>query len=751
MDIFKYFLLFTIVACSVELFAQKAAKVRLEKENTSTSKVQGNLSYPIDGTPIIESKNIEVRKYFKNNPEALKTTKLKKANWSFTVGAQKSWYAYNLINDTRYQSSFTCRAVGAHCYIFVEDSIWGTRVNQTAVDSVLNAFGVRTPANPDEGVYEMDVGAFGSPPDVDNDPRIIILILNIRDGYNGQGGYEAGYFDSYNETTLPESNEAEVYYLDANPVDLNTKSGLQNAMSTTAHEFQHMINFNYHYNNPQLTFINEGCSMLAELYCGYPISDQSLYENEANYYLFGWRGSDNTLVLNDYSRAQRFFLYYWDHFGIGIFKYIVQAPYDGINLLNYSLQQDEQTLTFTDAFIDWLIANSLDDKSYNTYYGYSYPNLTKAHAITYYDPNASGEDSLYNLASDYITFTGGSNLKITFSSTSSSVIVKAIELGLGTRQVTDVLLNNEFDVNEYGSTYDSLTFVVINIDQNNKAKYSFKSTGTVTSTVKELRWDNSEPTGYLSLDPNDTVAVTFDAVPGGRLDSVRVGLRWAGSITGGVFKYNSQDFNNPLGKELAGPFTTSISTTPSFPYPVPWSNWSTVDLSSYKFFTDQPFSVAFVIANSSTPEVMITEDPGTDFHNSLTYDAPKGQWLYYVSDSTTYIYLVRAYVTLNAEDTSNVKDTTASKADTFGFALEQNYPNPFNPWTTITFTLKYDEKVSLRVYNVLGKQVADLTEQNYSKGKHSIKFYGTNLSSGVYYYRIETGSFIQTKKMVLIK
>jgi Secretion system C-terminal sorting domain len=748
MNFLKYFSLIVLMMFSINIFAQRTSKISLVKENINSS--VGHITYPLDGTPILESRNAEVREYFKKNPNALNTTKLRKTKWDFTIGAQKNWYAYNFVNDTRYQSSFTCRAIGTHCYIFVEDSLWGTRVNQTAVDSVLSAFDVRTPANPNEGVYEMDVGAFGNPPDIDNDPRIIILILNIKDGFNGLWGYEAGYFDSYNETDLSESNEAEVYYLDADPVDLNTAYGLQTAMATTAHEFQHMINFNYHTTTPQLTFINEGCSMLAELYCGYPIFDQSLYENETNYYLFGWRESNNTLVLNDYSRAQRFFLYFWDHFGIGIFKYIVQSPYDGINLLNYSLQQDGQTLTFNDTFIDWLIANSLDDESYNNYYGYSYPNLTKAYAKTYYNPNASGNDSLYNLAADYIIFTDGRNLKITFSSASSSVIVKAIELGENIKQVTNVPLNSEFDIPDYGTTYDSVTFVIINQDENNKEAYSFKSSGVAISTVKELKWDDTEPTGYLSLDKNDTVAVTFDAVTGGELDSVRIGLRHAGSITGSIFEYNNQFLTNssvttPLGKKLAGPFTASISTTPSYPYPVPWPNWSAVDLSPYKISTNQPFVVAFVIPDPTTPGVMVTEYSGTDFHNSWTYDVSQGRWLYYVSDSTTYLYLIRAYVTLNANDTVSVASGPLE------FTLLQNYPNPFNPWTIIGFTLPGEERVSLKVFNILGQQVADLTEQDYSAGQHNIKFDGTNFSSGIYYYTIKAGAFTQTKKMILLK
>jgi Secretion system C-terminal sorting domain len=739
MRISKYLLIITI-AFSMKTLAQKSASISSVKENIDKG-------IPVDATPILEKNNIEVKKYFQENPGALTKNKLRKVSWNFEIGAKKNWYAYNFVTQSRYLTLFTCRAVGKHCYIFVEDSLWDERVNQEAVDSVLNAFDNRTPANPEMGIYDMDIAAFGEPPDVDGDPRIIILILNIKDGFSGSGGFSAGYFDSYNETSLLTSNKAEIYYVDANPLNLKTMDGLKTAMSTTAHEFQHMINFNYNSSNPQMTFINEGCSMLAELYCGYPIFDQSLYENETNYPLFGWRTNDKTEVLNDYSRAQRFFLYFWDHFGIDIFKYIVQGSNDGIDLLNSALQQDSQTLTFSDIFVDWLVANSLNDKSFNQYYGYDYPNLYKAHATTYYDPNISGGNNLYNLSADYITFSEGRNLKIKFSSSSSSILIKAIELGNNAKNVIDVPLNSELDIPDYGSTYSSVTFVVINSNQSSHVDYTFISSGTVLNTEKELRWDYTEPTGYLSLSKNDTVCVVFDGIKGATLDSIRVALRNKGAINGGVWEYLPNFTETPLNKKLTNSFTASVSTSPSAPYPQPWPNWATVDLSSYKISAAKSFAVAFSIEGPNTPGVMVTEYPGTNGYNSWTYSSEEGRWLYYVSDNnTSYIYLIRAYVSLAVTDTHEIIEESPKE-----FSLSQNYPNPFNPNTTIIFSLPKEEQVSIKVYNQLGQQVAELTNQVYGAGDHKIKFTGGNLSSGVYYYTIKAGSFIQTKKMMILK
>jgi hypothetical protein len=90
------------------------------------------------------------------------------------------------------------------------------------------------------------------------------------------------------------------------------------------------------------------------------------------------------------------------------------------------------------------------------------------------------------------------------------------------------------------------------------------------------------------------------------------------------------------------------------------------------------------------------------------------------------------------------------------FALDQNYPNPFNPSTKIAFRLAVDSKVSLKVFDILGQEVASLVNTNLVAGAHNIDFNASSLNSGVYMYRIEaTGidgtNFVDVKKMILTK
>ncbi len=85
------------------------------------------------------------------------------------------------------------------------------------------------------------------------------------------------------------------------------------------------------------------------------------------------------------------------------------------------------------------------------------------------------------------------------------------------------------------------------------------------------------------------------------------------------------------------------------------------------------------------------------------------------------------------------------------YSLYQNYPNPFNPSTTISFTLPKSSYVTLKVYDVLGREVAELVNDNLQAGSHSINFDASRLSSGTYFYRLQAGDVVQIKKMMLIK
>ena len=93
------------------------------------------------------------------------------------------------------------------------------------------------------------------------------------------------------------------------------------------------------------------------------------------------------------------------------------------------------------------------------------------------------------------------------------------------------------------------------------------------------------------------------------------------------------------------------------------------------------------------------------------------------------------------------------------FRLEQNYPNPFNPTTTIKYSIpsviasgaKQSLGVTLKVYDILGNEVATLVNEQKGAGNYKANFNASNLVSGIYFYKIQAGSFNQVRKMILVK
>ena len=85
------------------------------------------------------------------------------------------------------------------------------------------------------------------------------------------------------------------------------------------------------------------------------------------------------------------------------------------------------------------------------------------------------------------------------------------------------------------------------------------------------------------------------------------------------------------------------------------------------------------------------------------------------------------------------------------FVLTQNFPNPFNPTTTITYQIPGLSFVTLKVYDVLGNEIANLVNEEKPIGGYEVEFNAINLPSGIYFYRLRAGSFVETKKMVLLK
>lgn len=99
----------------------------------------------------------------------------------------------------------------------------------------------------------------------------------------------------------------------------------------------------------------------------------------------------------------------------------------------------------------------------------------------------------------------------------------------------------------------------------------------------------------------------------------------------------------------------------------------------------------------------------------------------------------------------NIGDESSSDVVKYEYSLSDNYPNPFNPSTKITYTIKEKGFVTLRIFDILGREVAELVNEHQTIGRYSVKFEASNLPSGVYIYKLQAGKFASSKKMILTK
>ena len=107
---------------------------------------------------------------------------------------------------------------------------------------------------------------------------------------------------------------------------------------------------------------------------------------------------------------------------------------------------------------------------------------------------------------------------------------------------------------------------------------------------------------------------------------------------------------------------------------------------------------------------------------------------------------------IGAFELSEISDVTLSDESLPKiFNLNQNYPNPFNPITTVQYSIPQRSNVTLKVYDVLGNEIAELVNEEKGMGVYSVSFDASNLASGIYLYKIQAGSFVETKKMILLK
>ncbi|GAB5408730.1 MAG: hypothetical protein BalsKO_10950 [Balneolaceae bacterium] len=174
---------------------------------------------------------------------------------------------------------------------------------------------------------------------------------------------------------------------------------------------------------------------------------------------------------------------------------------------------------------------------------------------------------------------------------------------------------------------------------------------------------------------------------------------------------------------------------------------STIELSKNEDgkVVDKPFDFPYGYNNAVIYPInlSINDNDSGEIDHQLSWSSRAGDGTWSVNPSKW-----QGVAFFNYFDPLSIKEEISGIKD---FKLNQNYPNPFNPTTEISFILKKASGVKLEVFNILGEKVVTLLNRRMNSGLHSVNFDASNLSSGVYMYRIQVGESIQARKMLLMK
>ncbi|NOS86647.1 MAG: T9SS type A sorting domain-containing protein [Ignavibacteria bacterium] len=178
-----------------------------------------------------------------------------------------------------------------------------------------------------------------------------------------------------------------------------------------------------------------------------------------------------------------------------------------------------------------------------------------------------------------------------------------------------------------------------------------------------------------------------------------------------------------------------------------------------------PRSVSFVNANTGwvlalTADtsfrniILRTDNSGVTWGiHELVLPSKRFNKVYFTSSNTGWLLGDSGYIYKTTNGGFPIGIQPISAEIPRDFSLSQNYPNPFNPSTIIRLDISGTSaaKTSLIVYDLLGREVAVLVDENLRPGEYEVHFDGTNYPSGIYYYKLTTGNFSETRKMILLK
>ena len=354
----------------------------------------------------------------------------------------------------------------------------------------------------------------------------------------------------------------------------------------------------------------------------------------------------------------------------------------------------------------------------------------------------------------------------------------------------DYVIAGEYEADIYLSTDNGTNWSTVGLNATGHCSFAFKGThiyagtedGLFLSTNSGVSWTEIELDSNFYFHKITAIGIDgetiFAATVSGVYRSTNNGLSWISTgLTGGVntFAFSGENIfagtgysnvflsidngtnwtavNNGLPQSfyvyaLAFDGDYLFAGTGYYAY-VTANNgvsWDTANTNLF-FITAFALSDTNFFAGSFGGGVYLTQNNGIDWTQ-----VGWSHWLVWnISVNNTYIFMAGGIDGVYRALLTDVTPVEKIESITTTYSLSQNYPNPFNPVTSIQYTISSRQFVTIKVYDILGKEVATLANEEKTAGSYEVQFDGSGLTSGIYFYQLKAGNYSATKKMILLR
>ena len=723
----------------------------------------------------------------------------------YEVGDRRNFYVINFeessgSSDEYDDIEFELRGKSEHVRVWVEkDEIGSNKVSESVVDGFMEVLVESTPSrsvDPDRGLYELNRDLFGNYPNVDGSNTLNVLITDIQEESRDdeRNLVTLGFFNPIDlNPDRSNSNGADIIYINSNPFIYGGSFSRSNWHSTLSHEIQHLIHARYGNLN---TFQNEGQSEMAEIITGFsprpmtflsqPDERTGMVNARRTRGLFRWRQGEDE-VLQDYERAGLLHSYIAEQVGAEQAGRITRASSSGTSAYRSVLEDND--LEWEETLVNFHISNLINREfEGNTAFRYSiHPSLANLRVRNFSRVYTAARPPYVQNREVEVQFGGAKYTRWV----DVGDLNLTLDSGRGVRhkawyrkgdQENFRLEELDSGSHTFNGEIDQFTLITMNTDpggsESQPSPRSFTYTGdwqTGDSQISELNYAANDTLAFLSLPSGDGVRVVGqritsplngeiqdlsfrvrrhdDALRGeGTLQVAFHDSEELGTLDGDPF-YAPPDVDDPIDQteidlsEL-GEGVNSVDLEDHH-----WEVEKDTDyIITYRVEPESDDARIQLMADAGQNEELLADEETRDFYRPartiiLIEEDDSLNWATYVRRNN----LDQTVEILGVDPDFEPDFPDPPVADEF--QLDQNYPNPFNPSTNIRYNLNMEIDVVLEVYDLTGRKITTLVDERQEAGRYTVPFDATDygLASGMYLYRLQVGSFSDTRKMLFVK